>query len=105
MCGLKEYTIVGTALSPTLIMYLMSVFGPGYLSDVVCIRSAVRSTEVRTQDFSIHAPKPTVGFMEAAQILAWATPIFTCPQSPQLLKSYLSQVWEPSLSTEIFHQH
>lgn len=65
LCGLTNYTVAGTALSPTLTVDMPAIglddsqalFSPGH---------QCRSTKVRSQGCSIHAPGPSVGAIEAA---------------------------------------
>lgn len=40
------------------------------------------STEVRTQDFSIHVPGSVVGFIEVAKTLVWFDPLVYVPTKP-----------------------
>ena len=67
LCRLSDYTVVGTALNPTLTVG-MPAFGPGdsqalFLRGYQCI-----STEVRSQDCSNHESGPAVGVMGALQL-------------------------------------
>ena len=67
---LSESTAVGTAVGPTLTVDMpafglddsQALFSPGH---------QCRSTKVRSQDCSIHAPGPSVGAIEAACTLVW----------------------------------
>ena len=68
LCKLSDYTVVGTALGPTLTMSMLAV-GPG-VSQTFSPGHQNRSTEFRSQDCSNHGSGPTVGAMGAAQTLA-----------------------------------
>lgn len=72
-CGLTKYTAVGTALDPTLTIYVL-VIGPGVSQALFSPGHQCRSTEVRTQGCSIHAPGPAMGAVESVQTLAWSKP-------------------------------
>lgn len=80
-CGLTKYTAVGTALDPTLTIYVL-VIGPGVSQALFSLVHQCKSTEVRTQDCNIHAPGPTTGFMEAVQTLAWSNFCVYLPRKP-----------------------
>ena len=71
--GLTKYTVVGTALSLTLTVGMLAI-GPGDSQALFSPGHQHRSTEVRSQDCSSHAPGHTVGGTEAAQTLAWPNP-------------------------------
>ena len=60
-------------ISYTLIMGV-SIIGPDVSQVLFWLGHLCRSTKVGTQDCSIHAPGPTVGFMETSQTLAWSNP-------------------------------
>ena len=68
LCGLTSYSVVGTALSPTLTMGMLAV-GPGVSHVLFSPGHQRRSTEVRSQDCSNHGSGPTVGAMGAAHPL------------------------------------
>ena len=86
LCGLTKYTVVGTALGPTLTVGVralgcsdsQALFSPGH---------SHRSTEVRSQDCSSRAPGPAVGAMEAAQTLTWPNPHVYVPTKPTAAKA------------------
>ena len=101
--GSQKYTIVGTALSTTLTVGMLAI-GPGVSQTLFSPGHQCRSTEVRSQDCSSHAPGPIVGTMEAAQTLAWLTPTCMCPQRAELLKPDPSQLQE-HLSVQMFFRH
>lgn len=92
-CGLTKYTAVGTALDPTLTIYVL-VIGPGVSQALFSPGHQCRSIEVRTQGCSICAPGPTVGTMEASETLALSNFVCMSPQSPQLLKPVLFKLQE-----------
>ena len=85
LCWLTEYTVFGTALDPTLTM-CMSVIDPGISWALFSLGHQCRSSEVRTRHCSIHAPGPTVGFIEAAQTPAWSNPHIYMPTNPTAAK-------------------
>ena len=89
LCELTKYPIIGTALSPTLTMGMLTI-GPGDsevlfspATDADPLRSGPRTVVI------IYVPEPAVGgvgAVEAAQTLAWPNPCSVCPQSLQQLK-------------------
>ena len=85
LCWLTKYTVVGTALSPTLIVCMMAV-GPGDPQALFSPSHQCRSTEVRSRDCSSHSLGPTVGAMEAAQILAQPSSCVYMPTKPTAAK-------------------
>lgn len=79
LCELIKYTAV-TATGPTSTMSMLTMsprfsqaFSPGHQH---------RSIEVRSQNFSIHGPGPTVGMMVASQTLAWPSLHVYMPMKP-----------------------
>ncbi|XP_007469854.1 PREDICTED: disintegrin and metalloproteinase domain-containing protein 5-like, partial [Lipotes vexillifer] len=100
---LTSYTVVGTALGPTLTVGVPAV-GPGVSRTLFSPGHQSRSTEVRPQDCSNHGSGPAVGATGTAQILACPNPpMCTCPQSLQLLKLDPSWLQERS-SVQMFHR-
>ena len=65
LCGHTKYTAVGTALSPAL-TGVMPAIGPGDPQALFSLGHQHRSTEIRSQSCTSHAPGPAVGAMEAA---------------------------------------
>lgn len=70
---LTNYTVAGTALSPTLTVSMLAV-GPDVSQALFSPGHLCRFTEVRSLDCSNRAPGPAVGVTEEAQILAWSNP-------------------------------
>ena len=81
LCRLTKCTVVGTALSPTSTVGILAV-GPGVSQALFSPGHQHRSTEVRFQDCSSHAPGPAMGVMHAAQILAQPSPCVYMPTKP-----------------------
>ena len=73
LCRLTKYIVVDTALGPTLTVGMPEI-GPGDSQVLFSPSYQCRSTEVRSQDCSSHAPGSTVGSMEAAQTVVWPNP-------------------------------
>ena len=78
LCWLTNYTIVGTALSPTLTVGMPAI-GPSVSQELFSPGHQHGSTKVRSQDCSNHVHGSPVGAMEAAQILAWSNPCMYVP--------------------------
>ena len=87
LCGLTKYTVVGTALGPTLTMGMPAVgsgdsqalFSPGHWHS---------STEVRSQDYSSRAPGPAVELWKQLR-LAWPNLCMYVPTKPTAAKARL----------------
>ena len=80
---LTNYTVTGTALSPTLTVSMLAV-GLDVSQALFSLGQLCRFTEVRSLDCSNRAPGPTVGVTEEAQIMAWSNPyvyLLTKPMS------------------------
>ena len=86
LCGLANYTVVGTAFSPTLTVDMPAV-GPGVSQVLFSPGHQRRSTEVMSQDCSNHASGPSVGAMGAAQTLAWPNPCVYVPTKSTAAKT------------------
>ena len=86
LCGLTKYIVAGTALGPTLTVGMPAI-GPGDSQELFSPGYQHRSTEVRFQDCSNHAPGPSVGTMEAAQTLLWPNCHVYVPTEPTAAKS------------------
>ena len=85
-CGLTKYTVVGSALGPTLTVGMLAI-GAGDSQVLFSPGHQCRSTEVTSQDCSSHARGPTVGAVEAAQTLAWPHPHAYMPTKPTAAKA------------------
>ena len=72
------YTVVNTVLGPILTEGMLAI-GLGDYQALFSPGHQCRSSEVRSQDCSSRAPGPTVGAMEAAQILALPSPCMYVP--------------------------
>ena len=86
LCRLIKYTVVGTAVSPTLTLG-MPADGPGDSQVLFSPGHRCRFIEVRFQDCTSHAPGPAVGAIEAAQTLAWHNPCMYMPTKPTAAKA------------------
>ena len=84
--GLTKYSVVGTVLDSTLIMAIL-VIGPGVFQALFALGHQCRSTEVRIQGCSIHAPGPAMGAMESSQSLVWSNPHIYAPTKPTAAKA------------------
>ena len=73
LCKLPDYSVVGTALGPTLTVGMPAI-GPGVSQTLFSPGHLCISTEVRPQDCSNHGSGPTLGVIRAAQTLAWLNP-------------------------------
>ena len=93
LCRLTKYTIVDTALVPTLTVDMPSV-GPGDSQALFSPGHWLRSMEVRSQDCTNCVPGSPLGAVEQLRLWPDPTPESTCPQSPQLLKPDQSQLQE-----------
>ena len=78
LCKLSDYTVVGTALGPTLTVGILAV-DPGVSQILFSPGHQCRSIEVRSQDCSNHGSGPTVGAMGEAQSLASPNPLVYVP--------------------------
>ena len=83
--GLTMYTVVGTALGPSLTVGMPEI-GPDDSQVLFSPGHQCRSTEARSQDCSSHAPRPTVGAMEAVQTLTLPNPHVYVPTKPTAAK-------------------
>ena len=86
LCRLSEYTVIGTAFSPTSTTGMLAVH-PGTSQALFSQCHQRRSTEVRSQDCSSRAPGPAVGAMEAAQTLARPSLLVYTPTMPIAAKA------------------
>ena len=85
LCRLTNYTIVGTALGPSLTVSMPAI-GPGVSQALFSPSHQHRSTEARSQDYSNHAPGPAVGTLEVSQTLAWPNLHMYVPTKPTAAK-------------------
>ena len=87
LCRLTKYTIVGTALGPTLTVGMLAIGSGGDSQTLFSPGHQCRSTEVRSRDCSDHVPEPTVGTMEAVHTLALPNPLVNVPTNPTAAKA------------------
>ena len=104
LCRLTKYTVVGTALGPTLTVGMLAV-GPGnsqvfffpQATSIDSPRSVPRTAVVMHLD-------PLWELWGQLRLWPGPTSLCRCPKSPHLLKPDSSQLQEHLLSVHMFHR-
>ena len=86
VCELLNYTVLGTALGPTLTIG-MRAFGPGISQMLFSTGHQHSSTELKFQDFSNQGFGTIVGTMGSALTLAWPNPHVYVPTKSTVAKT------------------
>ena len=86
LCGLTKYTVVGAALSPTLIVGMLAV-GHADFSSVVFTGPPTLIHWAQAPGLQCYLPGPSVGAMETVQTLAWPSPHVDMSRKPTATKA------------------